>query len=276
MLEINKIELDVTMQCRAKIDMETVAHYAEQIKAGVEFPAVKVFYDSKNKKYWLADGWHRVLAHQNAGKATILEDITPGSRQDAIKYALGANASHGLRRTNADKHRCVEIALSEFPKLSSRAIAELCAVSHQSVENVRQVSNFDTSTETRIGRDGKQQFAKKQSKASKTKQGKAERPQPVEDAVANYTAADRKLDDLQGQVETLVAQNDQLRDAVAKATAPEGMDAESLIAELRARVKELEIENGALKIRRDTLMSEVAQLKRTAEYWRKRVEGKAA
>lgn len=76
---------------------------------------------------------------------------------DALKYALGANAVHGQRGTNADKRRCVEIAVKEFDGLSSRTIAELCAVGDQLV---RQVKGEDQVRDSRAsfvtGTDGKQ------------------------------------------------------------------------------------------------------------------------
>lgn len=82
---------------------------------------------------------------------------TPGGRIDALKAALSANAAHGIRRGNADKRRAVEIALREFPKLSSRMIAELCGVGHQLVGQVRGVD--DSSTSTRIDSLGRNQPA---------------------------------------------------------------------------------------------------------------------
>lgn len=45
---------------------------------------------------------------------------------------------------NADKRRCIEIALAEFPKLSSSAIAEMCGVSDQFVLNNRKVHEVPT------------------------------------------------------------------------------------------------------------------------------------
>jgi hypothetical protein len=52
------------------------------------------------------------------------------------------------------------LALSEWPKLSDRQIAEICAVSSEMVGDVRkkQLSESDSSPEpiTRIGRDGKE------------------------------------------------------------------------------------------------------------------------
>lgn len=67
-------------------------------------------------------------------------------------------------RTNADKRRAVEIALAEFPKLSSRAVADLCGVHHTFVQKQRpeQVATVATSTVT--GADGKQYPAKRKAK----------------------------------------------------------------------------------------------------------------
>ena len=78
-----------------------------------------------------------------------------GGRVDALKYALGANAVHGQRRSNADKRRCVEIAVKEFGGLSSRAIAELCGVSNHFVDSIRPVE-VGTVPTSRTGADGKQ------------------------------------------------------------------------------------------------------------------------
>lgn len=37
-------------------------------------------------------------------------------------------ATNGLRRTNADKLQCIEIALWESPQLSDRVITDMCGV----------------------------------------------------------------------------------------------------------------------------------------------------
>jgi len=47
------------------------------------------------------------------------------------------HAAHGIRRGNADKRRAVEIALREFPKLSSNMIAGMCGVSDTFVGKLR-------------------------------------------------------------------------------------------------------------------------------------------
>lgn len=40
-------------------------------------------------------------------------DIRQGTRRDAVLFSVGANASHGLRRTNEDKRRAVTVLLSD-------------------------------------------------------------------------------------------------------------------------------------------------------------------
>jgi hypothetical protein len=60
------------------------------------------------------------------------------------------------------KRRSVELALAEWPKLSDREIARVCAVSNNFVSEHRpQLSSDDSSPEkpdnsTRIGHDGKE------------------------------------------------------------------------------------------------------------------------
>jgi hypothetical protein len=53
------------------------------------------------------------------GLAKISADVCEGSRRDAILYAVGANASHGLKRTNRDKRNAVRVLLKD-PEWSRR------------------------------------------------------------------------------------------------------------------------------------------------------------
>ena len=76
-------------------------------------------------------------------------------------YSLGANQSNGLRRTNADKRHAVELALKEFPKLSDRAIAEMCGVSQPFVSEFRPKVITVITSETHTGKDGKEYPARR-------------------------------------------------------------------------------------------------------------------
>ncbi|RMF03086.1 MAG: streptomycin biosynthesis regulator, partial [Alphaproteobacteria bacterium] len=138
MINVAKIRTDGGTQIRAELNPLTVAEYAEAMASGeTAFPPVTVFYDGTD--HWLADGFHRVAAAREAGIAEIEAQIIPGSRRDAILHACGANAAHGLRRTNEDKRRAVERVLrdDEWRQWSDREIARRCAVSHIFVAKVR-------------------------------------------------------------------------------------------------------------------------------------------
>lgn len=102
------------------------------------------------------DGWHRVMAAEQIDAMDITAELRDGGRVDALKHALGANAIHGQRRSNADKRRCVELAIKEFASLSSRAIAELCGVSKTFVENIRPDASATVANATRTTSDGRQ------------------------------------------------------------------------------------------------------------------------
>ena len=163
-IKLSSIQRDTSIQTRAEINMETVNSYAEAMTEGAEFPAVVLF--GTESKCWIGDGWHRVMAAEQIGAMDIPAEVRNGGRVEALKHALGANAVHGQRRTNADKRRCVELAVKEFASLSSRAIAELCGVSHPFVLSIMQVVTVTTSHRT--GTDCKQYPAKRKSRLPTT------------------------------------------------------------------------------------------------------------
>ena len=140
-LELSKIKIGNGTQIRVAIDQKTVTEYAEILMNGGKFPPVTVFHDGVN--YYLADGYHRYFAHKNAVFKEIEADVIEGTQRDAIKHALGANAKHGLKRTNEDKRNAVMIALDdlEWSLLTTREIGALCGVSHTYVISVKEKLN---------------------------------------------------------------------------------------------------------------------------------------
>jgi hypothetical protein len=136
-LSLSQIRLDGGTQTRAGIDLAVANEYADAFRAGVKFPPVIVFHDGST--YWLADGFHRVTGADSVGLAEIEADVRQGTRRDAILFSVGANAVHGLRRTNADKRRAVETLLrdEEWRAWSDRVIAEKSGTSHPFVAKVR-------------------------------------------------------------------------------------------------------------------------------------------
>ena len=137
MIAIAKLRRDGGTQPRAMLDPSTVEVYADGVREGASFPPVVVFHDGTN--HWLADGFHRTEAHAVAGETEIAADIRPGTQRDAILFACGANATHGLRRTTEDKRRAVILLLRdlEWSGWSDREIAGRAHVSHPFVAKLR-------------------------------------------------------------------------------------------------------------------------------------------
>ena len=145
-LAVDRIRTDGATQPRAAIHEPTVAEYAEAIEAGVVLPPVTVFNDGGT--YWLADGFHRVNATKRIGCLDIEVDLRVGTRRDAMLHSFGANATHGLRRTNDDKRRAIVAMLSDpdWSLMSNREIARVANVSHVFVASMRK--EFGQTVET--------------------------------------------------------------------------------------------------------------------------------
>lgn len=137
MLELSRIRIDGGTQQRAELNENVVADYAEAMSRGEAFPPIVVFYDGTN--YWVADGFHRYFGAKKAGLREVAEDVHPGSKLDAQLYSFGANATNGLRRSNADKRKAVMGALNHpvSKDWSDNQIAKHCGVDHKTVASVR-------------------------------------------------------------------------------------------------------------------------------------------
>jgi len=124
-------------QMRVEMKPDTVREYADELAAGTVFPPVVVYHDGTD--YWLGDGFHRVEAARKIEREAIDAEVRDGDERQAILHGVGSNASHGLRRTQADKRRAIERLLrdEEWSKWSNRAIAKVARVDHKTVEKVR-------------------------------------------------------------------------------------------------------------------------------------------
>lgn len=154
-LLIESIRTDGGTQSRAEIHQDTVAEYVEAIQAGAKMPPLLVFQDGSD--YWLAEGFHRLLAHQQAGKRNVLCEIKQGTREDAAWASAGANVTHGLRRTNADKRKATEMAIRLRPDMNDVSLANHCGVHPNHVAAVRrslEATSQIVRSDTRVRSDG--------------------------------------------------------------------------------------------------------------------------
>ena len=155
LLPIEKIRADRRAQPRVEVDQFLVDEYADAMLRGERFPPVVVFFD--DDVFWLADGFHRHLAAIQAKVAMIEADVHEGGLRDAILHSVGANAGHGLRRTNADKRRAVTTLFQDlvWREWSDGRIASQCAVSDRFVAKVRgELSPNGSEIARRVERQG--------------------------------------------------------------------------------------------------------------------------
>lgn len=137
-INIADVRVNGGTQSRTKIDLGVVSDYAEAMREGAAFPPIVVFFDGT--EYWLADGFHRYRAYSDAQVYDVPVDIRQGTQRDAILFSVGANAAHGLRRTDADKRQAILVLLAdeEWRHWSNREIARQCAVSPVTVARVKE------------------------------------------------------------------------------------------------------------------------------------------
>ncbi len=144
---------DAGAQMREEMKPDVVREYADEMAAGVVFPPIIVFHDGAG--YWLADGYHRVEAARKIDHDQIDADVREGDQRDAVLHGVGANANHGLRRSQADKRRAVERLLKdeEWCKWSDRQIAKAAKVDHKTVGKIRRELRGEFPTQTVLSGD---------------------------------------------------------------------------------------------------------------------------
>ncbi len=189
LLRLDLIRTDGGTQPRAVIDFETVDDYMDAMSEGVKFPAVDVFFDGT--EYWLADGFHRVKAADQAGIDAIACNVHQGTQQDAQWYSFGANKANGLRRTADDKLRAVKAALlhPKSKEFSDRKLARHVGVHYNTVADYRKqltITKGDSGSVERTCQDGRTIDV---SNIGKRRSGKGSRSQPAEEQAATPQAA---------------------------------------------------------------------------------------
>lgn len=138
---LSEISFDVSLQTRVADDLATIERYCEGLARGVIYPAIEVFrpLPGEGEKLFIGDGRHRGLAHAMQKLPDILAIVREGGRLAALRVAFRANEGHGLRRTNADRHKTIRMYLleSDWYKHSPNMVAEACDVDRKTVSVVR-------------------------------------------------------------------------------------------------------------------------------------------
>lgn len=158
-LDLGLIVIDPALQPRVAMSEEVIDDYAEDMRNGDQFPAIKVVWDGV--KYYVTDGFHRYRAARRANLLSIQAEVTEGSYRDALYASLTANKNNGLHRTNEDKRKAVTTWLNdpEWAAWSDQRIARELGVSHTFVGKVREElsgNGFQINTKRTVVRGGKE------------------------------------------------------------------------------------------------------------------------
>lgn len=262
-ISLDKIIINAGTQSRDKIDENVVADYADSMLAGAQFPPLVVFHDGVS--YWLADGFHRYFAAKRAKSPGFKCEVKEGTLRDAILFSFGANKSHGLQRSAATKRKIVTAMLTdiEWQDWSDREIAAQCGVSNTFVSAMRKELGA-TKTKTTYKRDGKVLTRK-------------EPEQKEEPLTVQFSEEAIRREEMIAAMDQLRVENEDLQDQLSAVLA-ESVDAtkrqkaESVIKDLRAQIRVLEIELKAVKSSRDQFQAENAQLMKQVAMLQKKLK----
>jgi uncharacterized protein (DUF1015 family) len=264
-MKLSQLTLDPSLQMRKQLNKDVVDEYAKAMLDGDKFPPIIVFNDGENN--YVADGHTRCAAAKKAGLEIIDADVRMGTYDDAFDHAF-ANANHdnGQRYSPADKRFAINKALQfdRYAKKSDREISRLYKVSHTFVAKIRKAEGKQPDVVT-VNRDGSDY------------QLKTNKKDPVNDSVAK-SAPEKTyaFEELTTTVQELAEENKVLEARVAvaamEATPEEKKAAASIIAELQATVKTLEMDNRVLKASRDSFQAECLEMKKQATYGKRRYE----
>ena len=272
-MNLAALVLDQKLQSRVEINQDAVDDYAHAMENGDKFPALTVFFDGVH--YYLADGYHRYHAAKKAGKVSAECEVINGTFREAQLYATGVNAKHGMRRSHADKRKAVMTLLEDFEwsQWNNVEIARRAGVSVPFVANLRQSGSDDKPTSvkytTPTGKVAERKSKNEKKQPETVLKSPEVKPEPEKFEVDIVDARDELI-------ETLTKENSALSDRLAVA-ATEGTEeekklAETTIAELREKVRILEIELVAVKSSRDTYQTENMQLRKQVAMLNKKLK----
>jgi len=140
-LSIDLLRLDGDTQARIEVHSDTVEEYAELLAASNgkkallwPFGPVTVYHDGTS--YFIADGFHRVLAAHKAKRASVPCDVKKGTARDARFFGMKANDEHGLRMSREDRRKNVVWMLEHYPEMTQANIAANAGVALRTVATI--------------------------------------------------------------------------------------------------------------------------------------------
>jgi regulator of replication initiation timing len=266
-LNLLTIKIDGGTQARVSLNQDVVKEYAESMREGDVFPPITVFFDGS--EYWLADGFHRYFATKANSITSIEAEVKNGTLDDAILFAFSANSKRGLSMTFEDNRNIIYAMLRhpEWSKWTNTAIAKHIGVSSMTVGRVKATMEKKDDEPTvkkfidKSGNEATVDTSKLKTKQKIKKPDVSTAPSDLEQQIAEMSDQINSLGDT---VNVLSDENTVLRDKIAigqwNASEIEKIDIEETVANLRERIRILEIDNKALRDSRDMYQNQNAEL----------------
>jgi hypothetical protein len=253
-IKLDTIRIDGDTQVRMALDQEIVAQYAEHMRDGDQFPSIVVFNDGSVN--WLADGFHRYFATQMNALDSIDAEVRTGTLDDAKLYAYGANSKRGLTMSHED-NRNIILKMINHPVWGQWTNAEISrhvGVSKMTVGRVKQSLPPSEDTKKKyVNKYGKEETIETKNIGRKSV---AEEPDDTD-----------HVDELTETIISMSQENQLLKDKVAigqwDASEIEKIDIQEVVADLREKIRVLDIDNRALRESRDMFQTRNSELMRT-------------
>ena len=266
-LNLLTIKIDGGTQARVALNQDVVKEYAESMREGDVFPPITVFFDGSD--YWLADGFHRYFATKANAFTSIEADIKNGTLDDATLFAFSANSKRGLSMTFEDNRNIIYAMLRhpEWSKWTNTAIAKHIGVSSMTVGRVKatmEKKEDEPTVKKYVDKSGKESTVDTSKLKTKQKIKKPDVTTAPSDLEQKVSELSDQVNELGDTVNILSDENSLLRDKIAigqwNASEIEKIDIEETVANLRERVRILEIDNKALRDSRDMYQSRNAEM----------------
>jgi hypothetical protein len=266
-LNLLTIKIDGGTQARVSLNQDVVKEYAESMREGDIFPPVTVFFDGSD--YWLADGFHRYFATKTNAFTSIEAEVKNGTLDDAILFAFSANGKRGLSMTFEDNRNIIYAMLRhpEWSKWTNTAIAKHIGVSSMTVGRVKatmEKKEDEPTVKKYVDKSGKESTVDTSKLKTKQKIKKPDVTTAPSDLEQKVSELSDQVNELGDTVNILSDENSLLRDKIAigqwNASEIEKIDIEETVANLRERVRILEIDNKALRDSRDMYQSRNAEM----------------
>ena len=278
-INILNIRIDGGTQPRQEINYDVVKDYAELMRDGVTFPPVTVYFDGA--EYWLADGFHRYHATKANATATIEAEVVTGSVDDAEEYSFTANGGRGNDLTREDKKAIIRrmfLKKERYGDWSQERIAKHVHVSPMFVSRVK--AAMEIKDEPKVKKFIKDGVEKQMNVSNIGKKAKEKPTKPTKPEVEPYDENEDKIRELSEVITQLDEEVTLLKDKIAigqwDASEIEKIDVEETLADLRERIRLLEIDNKALRESRDMFQNRNAELMKTVTYLQRKLKKETA